>query len=423
MINQKIDPQINDLIADELKRQKQHVELIASENYTSDAVMRVEGSCFTNKYAEGYPHHRYYNGCEVIDQSEILAQNRIKKLFACECMRIDCKNAAYHANVQPHSGSQANTAVYMGLLKPNDTILGMSLDAGGHLSHGHFANFSGKVFNSVQYHILKNGQINFTEVRELAQKHKPKLIICGASSFSLKIDFSKFRKIADEVGALLMADVAHIAGLIVAGLHPNPVHDVDVVTMTTHKTLRGPRGGVILCRSGLVKQIDKGVFPILQGGPLENIILAKAQAFYEALQPEFKIYQKQVIDNAQTMARTFQIHNCQVVGGGTDNHLLMINTKDSFNLTGKAVVNRLEKVNIIANKNMVPFDTANSMVTSGVRFGTPAMTTRGFKEHEFIKLVNIIVRVCRSDFEHFKQKIPTFKHEVQILLEPFQIYI
>ncbi len=423
-MNKKIDPLIQTLIQEEIKRENDHLELIASENYTSEAVMAVTGSLFTNKYAEGYPHRRYYRGCDVIDKGEQLAIDRIKELFNCHCSRSDCKQANTHANVQPHSGSQANAAAYYSVLEPGDKFLAMKLNDGGHLTHGHKVNFSGRFYSPIHYPVDKKTKaIDYQALRALALEHKPKLIVCGASAYSLKIDFAKIRKIADEVSALVMADIAHIAGLIVAGLHPNPVCDVDIITSTTHKTLRGPRGGVILCTEALKTKIDKAVFPANQGGPLEHVILAKAQAFYEASQPEFITYQKQIIKNAQAMVARFQDLGYHVVANATDNHLLMINVKTSpCCLTGKQAVERLASINIIANKNVIPYDDESPFITSGVRFGTPAMTTRGFKEKEFCLVTDFIVEALNANSEQFQQKKAQLIAKVQKLLNKYTIY-
>ena len=403
-----LDPKIEELIHKEQQRQNGNINLIASENYCSQAVMRATGSCFTNKYAEGYPDHRYYSGCKVIDKGELLAQERIINLFTCQCDKDSdqcCKQASACANVQPHSGSQANAAVFLALVPKNGRILGMGLSAGGHLTHGHRVNFSGLIYQGFSYGVTKTGEIDYDQVRQQAQKIKPHLIICGASAYSLTIDFKKFRIIAEEVGAYLLADVAHIAGLIAAGCHPNPAHDVDVITFTTHKTMRGPRGGVIMCRPGLEKKINRAVFPGTQGGPLENIILAKAQAFYEAAQPSFRNYQQQVIKNVQSLVAVFNRQGCKVVGQKSVNHLVTIDTKASFGLTGLEMVTRLEEAGIIANKNMIPFDSESPYVTSGIRIGTPAMTTRGFKEHQFQALAQMIIDIGNQSQSAFEQEI------------------
>jgi glycine hydroxymethyltransferase len=377
---QQNDPELAAIIGQELNRQQTHLELIASENFTSAAVMAAQGSVLTNKYAEGLPSKRYYGGCEFVDQAEQLAIDRVKKLFG-----------AAHANVQPHSGAQANFAVFLALLTPGDTILGMDLSHGGHLTHGSPVNYSGKWFNVVQYGVNRETeQLDFDEIRAIALAHKPKLIICGYSAYSRIIDFEKFRAIADEVGAYLMADIAHIAGLVATGQHPNPLPHCDVVTTTTHKTLRGPRGGLIMTRDvELGKKFDKAVFPGSQGGPLEHVIAAKAVAFGEALKPEFTDYCKQVIQNAQALAAHLQKRGIKIVSDGTDNHLVLLDLR-SINMTGKIADALVSEVNITANKNTVPFDPQSPFVTSGLRLGTPAMTTRGMGEAEFVEIANII---------------------------------
>jgi glycine hydroxymethyltransferase len=377
---QQNDPALAAMIGQELNRQQTHLELIASENFTSAAVMAAQGSVLTNKYAEGLPGKRYYGGCEFVDQVEQLAIDRVKQLFG-----------AAHANVQPHSGAQANFAVFLALLEPGDTILGMDLSHGGHLTHGSPVNFSGKWFNVVQYGVSRETeQLDFDEIRAVALDCKPKMIICGYSAYPRTIHFEKFRAIADEVGAYLMADIAHIAGLVATGQHPNPLPHCDVVTTTTHKTLRGPRGGLIMTRDvELGKKFDKAVFPGSQGGPLEHVIAAKAVAFGEALKPEFTDYCKQVIKNAQALAAQLQKRGIKVVSDGTDNHLVLMDLR-SINMTGKVADALVSQVNITANKNTVPFDPQSPFVTSGLRLGTPAMTTRGMGELEFVEIANII---------------------------------
>ncbi len=374
------DPAIAEIIDLELKRQRSHLELIASENFTSPAVLAAQGSVLTNKYAEGLPGKRYYGGCEFIDRAEQLAIDRAKQLFG-----------AAMANVQPHSGAQANFAVFLTLLEPGDTIMGMDLSHGGHLTHGSPVNFSGKWFNVVQYGVNKETeQLDFEQIRELALKERPKLIICGYSAYSRTIDFAKFREIADEIDAYLLADIAHIAGLVATGHHPNPVPHCDVVTTTTHKTLRGPRGGLILTRDPeLGKKLNKSVFPGTQGGPLEHAIAAKAVAFGEALKPEFKEYSAQVIANAQAMGEAFRARNIKLVSNGTDNHLLLLDLR-SIGMTGKKADALVSQINITANKNTVPFDPESPFVTSGLRLGSPAMTTRGMGETEFQEIANIV---------------------------------
>ena len=382
-INQSLatgDPAITALIGKELERQQTHLELIASENFASRAVMEAQGSVLTNKYAEGLPARRYYGGCEHVDAIEELAIERAKQLFG-----------AAWANVQPHSGAQANFAVFLALLQPGDTILGMDLSHGGHLTHGSPVNVSGKWFKAVHYGVdPETQQLNFDTIRQLALEHKPRLIVCGYSAYPRTIDFQAFRAIADEVGAYLLADMAHIAGLVAAGVHPNPVPVCDVVTTTTHKTLRGPRGGLILCRDAeFAKQFDKAVFPGTQGGPLEHVIAAKAVAFGEALQPGFQAYAQQVVANAQALAERIQERGIAVVSGGTDNHLVLLDLR-SINMTGKVADLLVSDVHITANKNTVPFDPQSPFVTSGLRLGTAACTTRGFDEAAFREVADVI---------------------------------
>ncbi len=385
---EKVDPQIAEEIKLELKRQQENIELIASENFTSEAVMEACGSVLTNKYAEGKPHKRYYNGCEHIDVIEEIAQKR-----ACELFGMD------HANVQPHSGAQANMAVFMATMKPGDRVLSMDLSNGGHLSHGSPVNFSGLYFDVKSYGINENGEIDYENVRQLAIEHKPKLIICGASNYSKIIDFKKFREIADEVGALLLADIAHIAGLVAAGIHPSPAPYCDFVTTTTHKSLRGPRGGIIMCKEQFAKDIDKAVFPGLQGGPLEHIIAGKAVALLEASKPEFKVYAEQIVKNAKALAQGLMDEGLDIVGGMTENHLMTLDLRKTGK-TGKDIANVLEQVGITANKNTVPNDPQSPFVTSGIRLGTPAVTTRGFKEEDMKEVAKIIASaVFSSDNE------------------------
>ena len=380
------DPEVHAAIQNELKRQRHNIELIASENITSLAVLEATGSVFTNKYAEGYPGKRYYGGCEYVDIAEQLAIDRCKQLFGAD-----------YANVQPHSGSQANQAVYFALLQPGDTILGMSLAHGGHLTHGASVSFSGKIYNAVQYGINDQGLIDYDEVERLAVEHKPKMIIAGFSAYSQVLDFPRFRAIADKVGAYLFVDMAHVAGLVAAGLYPNPVPFADVVTTTTHKTLRGPRGGLILARKNeeLEKKFNSAVFPGGQGGPLEHVIAAKAVCFKEALQPEFKAYQAQVIKNAQTMAQVFIDNGYDVVSGGTENHLFLLSLIKQ-DITGKDADAALGRAFITVNKNSVPNDPRSPFVTSGLRIGTPAVTTRGFKEDECRQLAGWICDVLAN---------------------------
>ena len=378
------DPEVEALIEKELKRQEDTIELIASENITSKAVMAACGTVLTNKYAEGKPHKRYYNGCNVVDEIEEIAQKR-----ACELFKMD------HANVQPHSGAQANMAVFFALLKHGDTILGMDLSNGGHLSHGCPVNFSGTYFDAKSYGVDDNGDIDYEDVRKKAHEYKPKLIICGASNYSKIIDFKKFREIADEVGAYLMADIAHIAGLVATGLHPSPAGYAHIVTTTTHKTLRGPRGGIIMCNEDLALAIDKAVFPGIQGGPLEHIIAGKAVALLEASKPEFKAYAEQIVKNAKALANTLIEEGMDIVGGYTENHLMTLDLR-KLNKTGKEMTNVLERVGITANKNTVPNDPQSPFVTSGIRLGTPAVTTRGFKEEDMTEVAKIIASAIYS---------------------------
>lgn len=387
-IIKKVDPQVAEAIEKELKRQQTTIELIASENFTSPAVMAACGTVLTNKYAEGKPHKRYYSGCENIDVIEELAQERCKKLF----------NVA-HANVQPHSGAQANMAVFLYALKPGDTIMGADLSCGGHLTHGSPVNFSGLYFNVAAYKVNEQGYIDYDEVEKLAKESKPKLIICGGSNYSKIIDFKRFREIADSVGAYLMADIAHIAGLVAGGVHPSPAGYAHFITTTTHKTLRGPRGGIIMCDEEHAAGIDKAVFPGIQGGPLEHIIAGKAIALLEASKPEFRTYAEQVIKNAKALANGLIDEAMDIVGGCTENHLMTLDLR-KYNKTGKDIANVLEVVGITANKNTVPNDPQSPFVTSGVRLGTPAITTRGFKEDDMIEVAKIIASaVFSSDNE------------------------
>lgn len=377
---------IQQAIAHELGRQRHNIELIASENYVSKDVLEAMGSVLTNKYAEGYPHKRYYGGCEYVDIVEDLARERLVEIFGCD-----------HANVQPHSGSQANMAVYMTVCKPNDTILGMDLSSGGHLTHGHPMNFSGKLYNFVSYGVKKVDEtIDYEDVREKALAVKPKLIVAGASAYSRIIDFKRFREIADEVGAYLMVDMAHIAGLVASGHHPSPVPHAHFVTSTTHKTLRGPRGGIVLCKKEFASELDKNVFPGMQGGPLMHIIAAKAVSFYEILQSDFKGYQSQVIANAKALADELSKQGFRIVSGGTDNHLVLVDVKTNFSLTGKEAENRLDLVGITCNKNTIPYDTEKPFITSGIRLGAPAMTTRGLKEEQFRQIARWIAIVVKE---------------------------
>lgn len=401
------DPEVAASCERELNRQRHNIELIASENIVSEGVLLAAGSVLTNKYAEGYPAKRYYGGCQYVDEVEEIARERAKKLFGAE-----------HANVQPHSGANANLATFFALLQPGDTVLSMSLTHGGHLSHGSPVNISGKYFHIVPYGVSDETQtIDYDEVERLALECKPKLILAGASAYPRIIDFKRFREIADEVGAYLMVDMAHIAGLVAAGLHPSPIPYADVVTTTTHKTLRGPRGGLILCKEQYAKAIDKAIFPGTQGGPLMHIIAAKAVAFGEALTPEFKDYQKQIIANAQTLASEFTAHGIKLVSGGTDNHLMLLDLRGT-GVTGKELEHRLDEVHITANKNAIPNDPESPFITSGLRVGTPAVTTRGFGENE-MKLIAGWICECITDFDANKERIT---NEVVSLCEKFPIY-
>ena len=381
------DPEIGNAIEAEYARQKRNIELIASENIVSEAVMAAMGTVLTNKYAEGFPGKRYYGGCECVDVVENIAIERAKKLFGAD-----------HACVQPHSGASANLAVYFALIKPGDTVLGLNLAHGGHLTHGSPVNLSGSYYNFIPYSLDDSERINYDRVRELALEHKPKLIVAGASAYPREIRFDKFAEIAHEVGAYLMVDMAHIAGLVAAGLHQSPVPYADVVTTTTHKTLRGPRGGLILCKEALAKQINKAVFPGTQGGPLEHIIAAKAVCFGEALKPEFKAYQEQVLKNAQAFAKALTDEGFRLVSGGTDNHLILIDLQN-MNITGKELEKRLDEVYITANKNAIPNDPQSPFITSGLRVGTPAVTTRGFKEEDMVRVAHFI-KLAATDFEN-----------------------
>ena len=393
----------------ELGRQRDNIELIASENFVSEAVMEAQGGVLTNKYAEGYPGRRYYGGCEFVDVAENLARDRAKELFGAE-----------HANVQPHSGAQANMAVYFTVLEAGDTVLGMNLSHGGHLTHGSPVNFSGVQYNFVEYGVDKETEhIDYDVVAALAKEHKPKLIVAGASAYPRTIDFAKFREIADSVDAYLMVDMAHIAGLVAAGLHPNPVEHAHFVTTTTHKTLRGPRGGMILCKEEFAKAIDKSIFPGIQGGPLMHVIAAKAVAFGEALQPEFKDYQRQVIANAQALAAGLEEEGLRIVSGGTDNHLLLVDLR-GIEITGKAAEHALDAAGITVNKNTIPFDPASPFVTSGIRLGTAAMTTRGFKETDMKEVARLIGRVLKQHED--EAVIAEALQDVRSLTAKFPLY-
>lgn len=403
------DPELYDAIVAEKKRQQDNIELIASENFVSQAVMEAAGSVLTNKYAEGYPGRRYYGGCEHVDVAENLARDRAKEIFGAE-----------HVNVQPHSGAQANMAVYFSVLQPGDTILGMNLSHGGHLTHGSPVNFSGILFNFVEYGVDKETElIDYDDVLQKAKEVKPKMIVAGASAYSRTIDFSKFREIADEVGAYLFVDMAHIAGLVATGLHPNPVPYADFVTTTTHKTLRGPRGGMILCKEEYAKAIDKQVFPGTQGGPLMHIIAAKATSFKEALSDEFKEYAKQIVANAQALAEALTAEGIRIVSGGTDNHLLLLDVS-KLGLTGKVAEEALDHVQITTNKNTIPYDQESPFITSGVRVGTAAVTTRGFKEAEMKEIAEIIALTLKNIGNDEKQA--EARARVAALTEKFPLY-
>jgi len=405
----KEDPKIFEAVLNETKRQSEGIELIASENFTSRAIMETVSSSMTNKYAEGYPHARYYGGCEFVDVAEEIAIERAKELFGAE-----------HVNVQPHSGSQANTAVYFAMVDPGETMMAMDLACGGHLSHGHKKNFSGKYFNMVFYGVNKDTEkLDFDEIRKKALEHRPKLIIAGASAYPRIIDFEKFREICDEVGAVLMVDIAHIAGLIAAGIHPSPVPVSEFVTSTTHKTLRGPRSGMLMCKKEFAKKIDSAIFPGIQGGPLMHVIAAKAVAFLEALQPEFKTYQQQIVKNAIRLAEELISRGYRVVSGGTDNHLLLVDLSPK-GITGKDAETCLDKAGITVNKNLIPFDKESPFITSGIRIGTPAATTRGMKEDAMVKVAGFIhsaLEACSDD-----DKLATIRKEVREFLKEFPLY-
>ena len=401
------DPEIGAAIDAELRRQQRNIELIASENFVSEAVMATMGSVLTNKYAEGYPSKRYYGGCQCVDVAENLAIERAKKLFGAE-----------HANVQPHSGAQANTAVYFALLQPGDTVLGMSLAHGGHLTHGSPVNISGKYFNFVPYGLdEETHRINYDKLYDTAMQVKPKLIVAGASAYPRKLEFDRFAEIAKACGAYLMVDMAHIAGLVAAGLHQNPVPYADIVTTTTHKTLRGPRGGMILCREELAKAIDKAIFPGCQGGPLMHVIAAKAVSFGEALRPEFKAYQQRILDNASALAETLLAEGFDLVTGGTDNHLMLVDLQ-KFGVTGKEMEHRLDEVFITVNKNAVPNDPQSPFVTSGIRVGTPAATTRGLTPEDF-RLVGHLMKLVATDFEANAEEV---RRQVRAICEKYPMY-
>lgn len=405
------DLQVKKIMLEELNRQNNHVELIASENFVSKDVLEACGSVLTNKYAEGYPSKRYYGGCEYIDEAETLAIERAKKLFSCE-----------HVNVQPHSGTQANMAVYLSVLNPGDTVLGMSLDAGGHLSHGHKLNFSGMNYNFIPYGVNKETEcIDYDELERLALLYKPKLIVAGASAYSRIIDFKRIREICDKVNALMMVDIAHIAGLVAANEHPSPIPYADFVTSTTHKTLRGPRGGIIMCKEKYASILDKRVFPGVQGGPLEHIILAKAVCFGEALQDDFKLYIKQVKSNMQSLIKALKEEGFRIVSGGSDNHLCLVDLKSNCSLNGLEAETLLNKVGIVCNKNTIPFDQEKAKYCSGIRLGSPAMTTRGFKEKEFYKIGIYISQILKNP--NNEELLGQIKIKIEEMLKDFPYLI
>jgi glycine hydroxymethyltransferase len=408
-ILETFDAEVAQVIRRETERQEYNLELIASENFVSEAVLEAQGSVLTNKYAEGYPGKRYYGGCHQVDIVENLAIERAKELFGAD-----------HVNVQPHSGSQANMAVYFAALQPGDTVLGMNLAHGGHLTHGSPVNFSGKLFNIVPYGVTKETQtIDFEEVERLAVEHRPKMIVVGASAYPRTLDFAAFRVIADKVGAVMMVDMAHIAGLVAAGLHPNPVPYAEFVTTTTHKTLRGPRGGMILCREEFAKTLNSNIFPGIQGGPLMHVIAAKAVAFKEALSPEFKEYQRQIINNAKTLAAELTKHGFKLVSGGTDNHLMLLDLSGT-ELTGKVAEETLDKAGITVNKNGIPFDTRSPFITSGIRIGTPAATTHGLKEPEMVEVAGFIAEALANVGND--EKLAAVKGRVNALMRRFPLY-
>ncbi|MCM0082007.1 serine hydroxymethyltransferase [Geomonas sp. Red32] len=403
------DPAVAEAIRLETERQEYNLELIASENFVSPAVLEAQGSVLTNKYAEGYPGKRYYGGCHNVDIVENLAIERAKELFGAD-----------HANVQPHSGSQANMAVYFSVLKPGDTVLGMNLAHGGHLTHGSPVNFSGKLFNIVPYGVSREtGRIDYEETERLAVEHKPKMIVVGASAYPRVLDFEAFRRIADKVGAVLMVDMAHIAGLVAAGVHPSPVPYAEFVTTTTHKTLRGPRGGMILCREDYAKTLNSNIFPGIQGGPLMHVIAAKAVAFKEALSPEFKTYQQQIVKNAQALAAALTKRGFKLTSGGTDNHLMLVDLTET-ELTGKVAEEALDRAGITVNKNGIPFDTRSPFITSGIRIGTPAATTHGLKEAEMEQVAGLIAEVLGNVND--EAKLAAVKKQVNALMKQFPLY-
>lgn len=406
-----MDPKIKDALKKEMKRQQDNIELIASENYVSKSVLELQGSIFTNKYAEGYPAKRYYGGCENVDTVEDLAIEYAKELFHAE-----------YANVQPHSGSSANMAVYRALLLPGDKVMGLNLSHGGHLTHGNPVNFSGLDYQFVSYQLNPDTEmLDYEEIRRIALEERPQMIVAGASAYSRAIDFKKFSEIAHEVGAYLFVDMAHIAGLVAAGLHQNPVEYADVVSSTTHKTLRGPRGGIILTNhEEIIKKINKTIFPGIQGGPLMHVIAAKAECFYEALQPEFKTYQEQVIRNAKALAQTLQDEGFKIISGGTDNHLMLVDVKSTLGITGRVAEEVLDQIHITVNKNTIPNETESPFKTSGIRLGTPAMTTRGLKEKDFEEIGHIIANALRN--RESKETLDKLKEEVLALTSKYPIY-
>lgn len=406
-----MDPKIKEALAKERKREQDNIELIASENFVSKSILELQGSIFTNKYAEGYPHKRYYGGCANVDTIEELAIEYAKKLFHAE-----------YANVQPHSGSQANMAVYRALLEPGDKVMGMNLSHGGHLTHGNPVNFSGHDYEFIPYNLNpETEELDYEEIRRIALKERPQMIVAGASAYSRSIDFAKFRDIAHEVGAYLFVDMAHIAGLVAAGLHQNPTLFADVVSSTTHKTLRGPRGGLILTNNEeIIKKINKTIFPGIQGGPLMHVIAAKAQCFYEALQPEFKTYQEQVIKNAKILAKTLEEEGFKIISGGTDNHLMLVDVKNTLGLTGKEAEEILDKINITVNKNTIPNETESPSKASGIRLGTPAMTTRGLKEADFATIGHIIARALKN--KDNEDVLKGLQKEVLTITKKYPIY-
>lgn len=406
-----MDPKIKEALDKERKREQDNIELIASENFVSKSILELQGSIFTNKYAEGYPNKRYYGGCVNVDTIETLAIEYAKKLFHAE-----------YANVQPHSGSQANMAVYRALLEPGDKVMGMNLSHGGHLTHGNPVNFSGHDYEFIPYNLNpETEELDYEEIRRIALEERPQMIVAGASAYSRAIDFAKFRDIAHEVGAYLFVDMAHIAGLVAAGLHQNPVLYADVVSSTTHKTLRGPRGGLILTNSEeIIKKINKTIFPGIQGGPLMHVIAAKAECFYEALQPEFKTYQEQVIKNAKVLAKTLEEEGFKIISGGTDNHLMLVDVKGTLGITGKCAEETLDKINITVNKNTIPSETESPSKASGIRLGSPAMTTRGLKEEEFVSIGHIIAKALRNkDDETILKEL---QKEVLTITKKYPIY-